>query len=363
MKILSLLILFVLASCSRSIVDNTLKLGTGVPADTIIESSQGAANNPQIKYNFTSGTWQFSDDGTTFVEYANASDISTALGDYVTLTTSQTISGAKTFSGVTTLNQMVAVSTTEGSHPAPTMTEAQRDLISGMSAGDMVFNSDSGKLNYYDGAAWEEVGSGSGGGGGIPLLSKGALITSDGTTNGEFTCADGEKLEWDSAEASGVKCVAAASGGKYSVLVSGPLDQFSSTTSSSYVDNATITWTSTSTNPVKITGVPKIYSETTTMGRVFYYMTSCIGAICNARIDIALTDVSNSIKAHQQFGEQWVQHSNDGINVDLGCGVLSFIYTETVVGSNTLKIRIKRGSSGGTANVHIINCDYLVQEI
>lgn len=44
---------------------------------------------------------------------------------------------------------------------------------------------------------------------GVPFMGKGSILTSNGVANGEFTaCADGEILEWDAAEAAGVKCVA-----------------------------------------------------------------------------------------------------------------------------------------------------------
>jgi len=46
------------------------------------------------------------------------------------------------------------------------------------------------------------------GGGGLPTMSKGSIITSDGVNNGEFTaCADGEIVVWDSTEAAGIKCL------------------------------------------------------------------------------------------------------------------------------------------------------------
>lgn len=42
-----------------------------------------------------------------------------------------------------------------------------------------------------------------------PLMLKGSLLTSDGTSNGELVaCADGEILEYDMAELTGLKCVA-----------------------------------------------------------------------------------------------------------------------------------------------------------
>lgn len=56
-----------------------------------------------------------------------------------------------------------------------------------------------------EGAACQQMGSDSG----LPLLSKGSLVTNDGTNNSEFTaCADTEIIEWDSAETNGFKCVA-----------------------------------------------------------------------------------------------------------------------------------------------------------
>lgn len=59
-----------------------------------------------------------------------------------------------------------------------------------------------------EGGPCEDMGSG-GGGGGIPLLGKGSLLTGDGVTNGEFTaCADDELIVWDAAEVAGFKCEA-----------------------------------------------------------------------------------------------------------------------------------------------------------
>lgn len=48
-----------------------------------------------------------------------------------------------------------------------------------------------------------------GGGSGVPLMSKGSLLTSNGTANGEFTaCADDEIIVFDAAEVNGFKCEA-----------------------------------------------------------------------------------------------------------------------------------------------------------
>ena len=58
-----------------------------------------------------------------------------------------------------------------------------------------------------EGSSCEDMGSGSGGG--VPLLAKGSLLTSNGTANGEFTaCADDEIIVYDAAESNGFKCEA-----------------------------------------------------------------------------------------------------------------------------------------------------------
>jgi hypothetical protein len=69
----------------------------------------------------------------------------------------------------------------------------------------MRYNTTGDKWEYFDGTTLYDFGSG---GGGFPTMAKGSIITSNGTSNGEFdACADGERLEWDSAEVAGVKCV------------------------------------------------------------------------------------------------------------------------------------------------------------
>jgi hypothetical protein len=79
--------------------------------------------------------------------------------DVVKLTGNQSIDGVKTFTG-----KLVASSTVNGSIPCPVMTEAQRDLFTPVE-GDCVYNSDTLKLNVFDGAVWKDVG----GAGGISL--------------------------------------------------------------------------------------------------------------------------------------------------------------------------------------------------
>lgn len=71
----------------------------------------------------------------------------------------------------------------------------------------------------------EGVGCDDMGSGGLPLLAKGSLLTSNGTANGEFSaCANGEIIEWDSTEANGFKCVTKPTGSTGKQLVSRLID-------------------------------------------------------------------------------------------------------------------------------------------
>lgn len=79
--------------------------------------------------------------------------------DVVKLSGNQSVDGVKTFTG-----KLVASSTVNGSIPCPVMTEAQRDLFTPVE-GDCVYNSDTLKLNVFDGSVWKDVG----GAGGISL--------------------------------------------------------------------------------------------------------------------------------------------------------------------------------------------------
>jgi hypothetical protein len=80
-------------------------------------------------------------------------------GDVVKLSGNQSVGGVKTFEG-----KLVASSTVNGSIPCPVMTETQRDAFTPVE-GDCVYNSDTLKLNVFDGAIWKDVG----GAGGISL--------------------------------------------------------------------------------------------------------------------------------------------------------------------------------------------------
>lgn len=87
-----------------------------------------------------------------------------ATQNFVDLSTTQTISGTKTFDG-----KLVTSSTTEASKPCPLMTEVQRDALT-PADGECVYNTDAKKLNTYDVAAGAWVEAGSGGEGGINYI-------------------------------------------------------------------------------------------------------------------------------------------------------------------------------------------------
>jgi hypothetical protein len=82
----------------------------------------------------------------------------------------------------------------------------EMELGKGVSNPYINYNTTNDKFEFCnEGAGCAEMGSG---GGGIPLLAKGSLLTSNGTANGEFSaCADGEIIEYDAAEVNGFKCV------------------------------------------------------------------------------------------------------------------------------------------------------------
>jgi hypothetical protein len=85
--------------------------------------------------------------------------------NFVDLTTSQSIAGDKTYSGLTTFNgQYVAISTTNGNRPCPVMSAAQRDAISSPAEGDCVVSTDDNQVYFYLNSVWSLTGgSGSGG--------------------------------------------------------------------------------------------------------------------------------------------------------------------------------------------------------
>lgn len=65
--------------------------------------------------------------------------------------------------------RVVVNSTTKASRPYPCMNETQRDALT-PSEGDIICNTDSGALDYYDGTAWVSAGSGGVGSGDLDVF-------------------------------------------------------------------------------------------------------------------------------------------------------------------------------------------------
>ena len=165
------------------------------------------SSNPQITLDSVSNGFKIKDNvspiGAPFFEITSNDELTT----YFSVSEN----------AVDILGDLTVVSTTEASTPCPIMTEVQRDALSA-SAGECIFNSDSASLEFYDGFNWLNTKPN-----GIPTMAKGALFASNGVTNGEFApCADGQRLEWDSTETAGIKCVtpAAPSGPNFVVSAS-----------------------------------------------------------------------------------------------------------------------------------------------
>ena len=71
--------------------------------------------------------------------------------------------------GIVTATQFISNSTTTAFYP-PVLTTTQRDAMSGLSQGAMIFNSTSKKMEFYDGTTWQS----------LPGMSLGLTVALDG---------------------------------------------------------------------------------------------------------------------------------------------------------------------------------------
>lgn len=92
---------------------------------------------------------------------------------------------------VRVLGGLDVVTTTDASHPCPTMDNTARDLLTAV-AGDCIYSSTDTELQQYDGASWNPIGTGTGGGA-TNLLTDGGFDSNKGGTTGELglTCSIG----------------------------------------------------------------------------------------------------------------------------------------------------------------------------
>ena len=173
-----------------------------------------------------------------------------------------------------------------------------------------------------------------------PVMAKGSIVTSNGSSNGEFTaCANGEILEWDSAETAGVKCGDKTVVPALNYELSSSSGVFS-TTSSTYVDVTNLAVTITTTGgPILV----KLVSDGS--GGQFYINETGTGNPEVSLVRGAITLLESGLFP----------------NVELSPSVLSVV-DEQSSGTYTYKIRAKN-SGGGLDNTNVSNAKLFAQEL
>lgn len=121
-------------------------------------------------------------DGTEWEEIGSEILGNATIGGTLGVTGNTTLSGTLGIGGNPDSSAVFDMtSTTKGSRPCPSMTEAQRDAISSPATGLCVFNTDTATYNAFDGSDWKEMGSGGGGGSfGINYIENGNADTTSG---------------------------------------------------------------------------------------------------------------------------------------------------------------------------------------
>lgn len=126
--------------------------------DAAYETDKGSfPAGGDIYYNTTSNV----------IRYNNGSGWGSLIDESTAQTlSSKTIDNAATISigaTVDTSSIFDTVSTTKGTRPAPSMTQAQRDAISTPATGLQVFNTDVNQVQVYNGTSWSDLGGGGSG--------------------------------------------------------------------------------------------------------------------------------------------------------------------------------------------------------
>ena len=229
MKILLLSLIVLSLSCSRQFRDETIVMGEGEQHNSKIESDQGlGANNPYLGYDFLTGKWRLSHDGVTVSEMLNSDELA---NNYVSLNGDQDIGGIKTFSGQLFVSG-------DPSRPQPNKTQIEIDALTGMTRGDQVFNTDSGKLQVWNGSNWQDFSGEGAGGSGVPVMSVGSLITSNGSANGELFVGvtDGHVLTVNSGatDGTGLEWLPAGAGGGFPFANKGSLVSYTGSVSTEF---------------------------------------------------------------------------------------------------------------------------------
>lgn len=185
---------WLLLTLSLSLSAKTLQVDTIIPSVTNGDMTISKNGSGDIVISTFSGVLKATSgvvSAVSILDIASGGTGSTTR-NFVDLVSTESIAGIKTFTG-----ELKTLSTTAPSVPAPVMTEAQRDLLSGSALGDQVINSDTNKLNIYDGSAWVEVGGG--GGGGLDVYHtedfEGTIIAASASTGNNATYLGGGTLD------------------------------------------------------------------------------------------------------------------------------------------------------------------------
>lgn len=98
MKFINILVLFslLISQAVYAGVDpsNRFKFGDGTNSDKTIEANKGSTTNPKLKYNSSTSKWQFTNDGTTFIDIATSSGSTNMSAQIVNLGLSPSVAGS-----------------------------------------------------------------------------------------------------------------------------------------------------------------------------------------------------------------------------------------------------------------------------
>lgn len=182
----------------------------------------------------------------------------------------------------------------------------------------------------------------------FPAMAKGSIVTSNGTSNGEFTaCANGERLEWDSTETSGVKCVSdpMVPYQYIEAAASASIDQSFPTTD--YVFDTIAS------SPYRAGFVEVgLVSASSTKGEI--EVVGFHGSESNGIVNIDIKLFKNTTKIATQTIHMEGRTSSGGIYVlSSPCSVIKFIDDLGSDGSHVYEIRFQYTSTGSTHTLDI----------
>ena len=142
---------------------------TQTMTNKIVGLEDGAVGGPSLNFDSSATTGLFSDAANTIGVSSNSTEILELDGTSIDATVPLNTSSSSTIQGklltgsagpIDASAQFEVVSTIDGSIPCPKMTEVQRDAVVAPVNGLCIFNTDTAKLNVYDGTDWVSAGGG-----------------------------------------------------------------------------------------------------------------------------------------------------------------------------------------------------------